>query len=276
MNIYWIVALGTLSVSLLALCAWLLWYFWIGLLPVNWKDCSKASCWDGANAQTRYMNILSPHMSEGEFKARVKWSLKRGCNCLHLFLSNKADGEYSGFSIYGYGHIAPLSRGPDSAIVKKMKKRIRYARRKGLGIVLWLMADDSTAWNRVMLANAAAYCKDLKKTGLLDYASTVVLGLELNEYATAADVDRIAQAVRRVYGGKIGTHHRSSQMTFAVFGDILFWQTSPGLNAAQVAASAAYVRNCGKPVNYFELARNPQRELSKAALAAGCFGVGNW
>jgi hypothetical protein len=276
MNIYWIIAIIITSLLLLSIGGWALWYYWLSLMPKFWKDCSKASCWDGSNAQTRMMNILSPHMSETEFKARVKWTLKRGCNCLHLFVCNKADGEYAGYSIYGGGDVTPLSRSPNSGIVSMMTKRITYARRQGLGIVLWLMADDSSAWNRALLANPAQYAYDLKKTGLLSYASTVVLGLEINEYASALSVRSLSYYISKVYGGKIGVHHTSSSTAFANYGDILFYQTNPGLNAAQIKAAAAKALATGKPVNYFELARNPQRELSQAALAAGCFGVGNW
>lgn len=276
MNIYWIIATIIASLSLLAGGGWALWYYWLSLRPKHWSKCTKASCWDGANANVRYMNILSPHMSNSEFESRIKWTLKRDCNCLHLFVCNKADGEYAGYSIYGYGDTTPFSRKQDNAIVKMMTKRVKYARRKGLGIVLWLLADDSTAWNRALLANPTQYAKDLDGTGLLAYASTVVLGLELNEYSSAAQVSALSTAIRKVYKGKIGVHHTSGSVAFANLGDILFYQTNPGLNAEQIAGSSAKALATGKPVNYFELARNPQRELSQAAISAGCFGVGNW
>lgn len=47
--------------------------YWLGIRP-SWKDCSKASCWQGQNVGTRHMNILSPHFDDGTFQARVKWA----------------------------------------------------------------------------------------------------------------------------------------------------------------------------------------------------------
>ena len=64
----------------------------------SWNECTKASCWQGQNAGTRHMNILSPKFSDAVFRDRVKWAKARGCNTLHLFLINKGDGEGSGYT----------------------------------------------------------------------------------------------------------------------------------------------------------------------------------
>jgi hypothetical protein len=241
---------------LLALLA----YYCFG--PPKWNRCTKASCWDGANAQTRHMNILSPHFSDDEFKRRVKWAEGRGCNTLHLFLINKADGEGAGYRVDN----------PDTE--RLVERRIVWARKRGMAIVLWIIADDSGAWARELFAAPMNFINAAKP--LLKHASTVVLGLEMNEYGTAHQWQSLKDCLRRVYDGKIGTHHTSGKYDFAGIGDIVFAQAEPGKSAAAVKDATKRALSLGKPVNFFELDRHPNRELAQAALNAGAFGVGNW
>ena len=228
----------------------------------DWKDCSKASCWQGSNAGTRHMNILSPAFSDATFQQRVKWAEGRGCNTLHLFLVNKGDGEGSGYTAL------------DPATAKAMDRRIRWAANRGMGIVLWCMADDSSAWAKSL--DMDALMRVCEKHGWLDIASTVVVGLETDEYWSAAQVQAHIATIRKHYRGKVGVHMTSGKTSFAPFADILFYQVNPGKSAAQIAAETKKALATGKPVNFFELDRHENRSLSEAALAAGAFGVGNW
>ena len=241
--------------------------------PAGLPSPSLASCWEGSNAQTRHMNVLSFAFTDETVEKRFDWAKKRGCNTLHLFLCNQGDGEGSGFNIYGG---TPSIGAPDQYSVARMANRIALAKQKGFSVVLWLMSDDSKGWNSVLLANPEKHADDLKRSGLLDLADAVVLGLELNEYANESQVAALAKAVRGVYAGKIGTHHTAGHADFAKHGDLLFWQTATGLDAEAVKRSVEAAKNYGKPVVAFELARNPQRELAQAALDAGAVGVGNW
>ena len=235
--------------------------YWLGVHP-SWRDCSRASCWQGRNAGTRHMNILSPFFTEAAFRERVKWAEKRGCNTLHLFLVNQRDGEGAGFSAL------------DPATAKVMDRRIRWAAKRGLGIVLWCMADDSAAWAKTL--DMDALMRVCKAKGWLDIASTVVVGLEVEEYWSLEQVRRHIAAIRRHYRGKVGIHMGSGKTAWAAEADILFYQTAPGKTPAQIAAETRDVIGLGRPVNFFELDRHENRELSEAALNAGAFGVGNW
>lgn len=230
--------------------------------PPSWKACSKASCWQGQNAGTRHMNILSPHFTDGEFKARVRWAEKRGCNCLHLFLVNQHDGEGSGFTALD----------PSTAAV--MDRRLRWAARRGLGLVLWCMADDSREWARAL--DMDALMRQCRKRGWLKLCSTVVVGLEVDEYWTSSQVAAHIATIRKHYKGKVGVHMTSGKTSYAGLADILFYQVSPGKSASQISSETKRALACGKPVNFFELDRHENRSLSEAALAAGAFGVGNW
>ena len=229
--------------------------------PPSWKACSKASCWQGSNAGTRHMNILSPHFTDGEFKARVRWAEKRGCNCLHLFLVNQHDGEGSGFTAL------------DPATADVMDRRLRWAAKRGLGLVLWCMSDDSREWARSL--DMDALMRQCRKRGWLRLCSTVVVGLEVDEYWSRAQVAAHIAAIRRHYRGKVGIHH-SHGTGWADLADILFYQCDPGKTAAQITYETRRALGCGKPVNFFELSRHEDRALAEAALSSGAFGVGNW
>lgn len=244
-----------------------------GWFRPSWDECTLATCWDGDGAERRMMNMLSPYFSDGKFKDYLEWQIGRGCNTVHLFLCNHKDGEGGGYSIYGQTMFGPLDKG----WIKLAKKRIVQCRRAGMGVVLWGMADDDIGWNDVLLQKPAQYGNDLRKTGLLKYASTFVLALEMTEEkGSAAAWILYRDAVRKGFKRSIGVHHNSYRIDFAGISDILFYQIQPGHNKEQVAAYTARALATGKPVNFFELARNPARELCEAALGAGAFGVGNW
>ena len=227
-----------------------------------WQDCSRASCWQGSNASTRHMNILSPHFADAVFQDRVKWAKARGCNTVHLFLVNQHDGEGSGYSAL------------DPATAKVMDKRIKWVRSQGMAVVLWCMADDSSAWAKSL--DMEALMKVCESHGWLGLASTIVVGLEVDEYWSSSQVAAHIATIRRHYKGKVGVHMTSGKTSYAGLADILFYQVSPGKSASQIASETKRALACGKPVNFFELDRHENRSLSEAALAAGAFGVGNW
>lgn len=246
----------------------------VGPAPA-WDACTRASCWGGTNASVRVMNALSPKMPEAVFRERVAWTKGRGANTIHLFLVNKGDGEYAGYSPWGVGK-GPSAGATDADTVKRMLERIAYCRGQGLAVVLWLQADDSADWARALASNADRCVARIAEAGLLASASTVVAGLEMDEYWNATHARAVVAAIRACYSGKVGTHHTGGKTTFASLGDILFYQVAPGRSAAQIKADTAAAKKCGKPVNFFELARGPARDLCEAALTAGAFGVGNW
>lgn len=238
-----------------------------------WDACTRASCWNGSNAQQRMMNVLSPGMSAAKYAQYRDWMLSIGCNTSHVFLSNRRDGEGAGYSIYK----GEWSWEIDPANVKLFSDRIADLRAHGLAVVVWLLADDSSAWNKEAAKNFPRYLADLEAQGLLAEASTVVAGLELDEYYQSAQVSALINAIRKVYPGKVGTHQTSGRYEFAALADICFYQVSPGKSAAQIKADAAKVcKATGKPVNFFELDRQPNRALCDAAFAGGAFAVGNW
>lgn len=243
----------------------------IAAIPA-WDACTRASCWNGSNAQQRMMNMLSPAFTDAKFAQYRDWMLSVGCNTAHVFLSNKADGE-GGYCIYGTSWTWEIN----AAFCDSFRSRIADLRAHGFAVVVWLLADDSSAWNKEAAKNFPKYLQDLKAQGLLDHASTVVAGLELDEYYQSAQVSALVNAIRRVYPGKVGTHQTSGRYEFSALADVVFYQVNPGKTAAQIKAEAQkVVKATGKPVCFFELARQPNRALCDAAFAGGAFAVGNW
>lgn len=236
---------------------------WLRLPAPSWRKCVHASCWQGSNAQTRHMNILSPKFDDATFRERVKWAEKRGCDTLHLFLVNKGDGEGAGYNALD----------PDTAAV--MDRRLKWAYKRGMRLVLWCMSDDSASWARSL--DMGALMRVCKKRGWLRMASTVVVGLEVDEYWSRQQVKAHIETIRRFYKGKVGIHH-SSGWSMIDLADILFYQTSTGKTAPQIASETrhAIASCCGKPVCFFELSRHEDRALAQAALQAGAYAVGNW
>lgn len=240
--------------------------------PRKWDECTKSSNWTGANASKRMMNILSPKFTDAAFKERVKWQKDRGCNYVNLFVTNKGDGEGAGYSPYGNKFDFII----DKNYCKIMGDRLKWLNRQGIGIVLFLMADDSNAWAKAAAKNFPQYLKDIKELGWLDYASVVCLALEANEYYNLNEMTALAAATRKYYKGKIATHHTSNNASFVALGDLLFYQIEPTDNQTIVANACKKALSYGKPVNFFESYRRENRKNCETAFKCGCYAVGNW
>lgn len=239
----------------------------------DWETCTLASLWNGNNAQQRMMNMLSPTMSDGKFKDYLNWQKQRGCDTVHLILSNELDGECAGFCIYG----SSVDWTVDKNIVNKMLDRIKKCRREGLGVVLWLMTDDSGNYNKLILSDPQRYLDDLEKLGLLKCASIICLGLELSEYVrTDSQMKALTEATRKVWKGQIATHDISNSLKFAGYGDIVFGQVSPSTSDSAMLRFASIVKSTGKPCGIIEHWRSPNRDRCQKLRAEGLPFVGNW
>lgn len=241
---------------------------------------SRSSNWTGAGAAKRMMNILSPRISDGEFKRRVKWVLDRGCDHVHLILNNAGDGpgDGAGYGMYG----AKFTWQPDKGFIKLALERMRYCRRKGLGVVVWAFTDDSGAMNREAAKNFEKAAADIHRFKLDRYASGIVCVLESKESYTVGQVHVLANALRRHCGLPAGTHENSGYLKYAGCGDFVMYQTSPGLSIDQLKGEARKVDAAvGKPWWYFELERQEARDKCAALMEFGKIlkwfrGVGNW
>ena len=246
-----------------------------GRLP-DYDALTLSSNWDGPNASVRYMNYLAPQVSQSAFEATVRDMRAKGCNSMHLFLCNYADGQPSGYSPYGKAWSGQL----DAAWVKQAERKLAYARSKRLGIALWWLADDSSPYTKRTEGEWLQLYEDVtQRTKLLAYASYTVLALEQGEHDwPVARVARQIEALRALTKKRVGTHENSGGLTYAHLGDIPHYQVDPGKSAVWIVGEAARVHALlgGRFWNFFELDRKSNRTLSEAALAGGAFAVGNW
>lgn len=239
-----------------------------------WNECTKSSNWHGDNASQRMMNIVSPKMDDKMFNERLKFIKSRGCNCVHLILCNKGDGEKSGYCIYGSSFDWSI----DKAYAAKMLERIKTLYNHGFGIVLWLTTDDSNDWNSKIISNPTRYVNDLDSLGFFQLASTVVIALEADEYwKSSSQISSMYKAVKAKYNGKVGVHQKSGEYGYMKLVDLAFVQLNPGTSTDKIKSFVKTVKSkTGKPVCMFELERSEDRSRCNAAFEAGAYAVGNW
>ena len=233
-----------------------------------WDKCRYSSNWDNGAAK-RMMNILSPKFDDKKFGDYLGWMIGKGCDHCHVLLVNGADGEGAGYDCLTNASTRELAL-----------KRVKTIRGKGLGVVGWIVTDDSDSYRKKIFSNPAKYAEGLKP--FFPYLSYVVLGLEMDEKLDGEQIPvgkwkALRDAVKNAgWGGKIGTHHTSGKSTYASLGEIVCDQLDPSCTTSQIKSSVKALRDKGYAVCGFEYSRNPDKSKSQAALDAGAFSVGNW
>lgn len=236
-----------------------------GASAKSWKDCKRSSNWNGNNASQRMMNLVSPAFSDAKAKEYLDWQTGLGCDHVHLLLVNKADGEGAGYDCLADANAKAVAL-----------KRVKEARSRGLGVVAWIVADDSDAYRKEIFKDPAKYAAALKD--YMPYLSYIVLGLEMNEgEGSAAKWQSLRDAIKAAgWTGKFATHHTSGKYTYAGLGEIVMDQRDPKCSAADVESSVKALVAKGYAINGFEYERGPNKAKAQAALNAGAFGCGNW
>ena len=234
-----------------------------------WRECRKSSNWNGSNAAKRMMNAVSPKFAETKFREYLDWQVSLGCDHAHLLLVNEADGEGSGYDcLADAGHKAVALA------------RVREIRSRSLGVVAWVVADDSNGYRQKIFADPKKYAKSL--ADFFPYISYIVIGLEMDEKLGDEQIPigkwkSLRDAVRDAgWTGPFATHHTSGKYTYASLGEIVCDQLDPSCTASQIKSSVRSLRNKGFNVVGFEYSRGPDRAKAQAALDAGAFGCGNW
>ncbi len=230
-----------------------------------WRHCRLSSHWAGSNASKRMRNLLSPKCSAAKVKEYLDWQQERGCDHVHLLMVNQADGEGA-----GYDCIA------DDSSRSLALTRVREIRSRGLGVVAWIVADDSDSYRSRIFGDPARYAQALAE--FFPYLSYICLGLEMDEgEGSASKWKSLRDAVRAAgWTGPIATHHTSGKSTHAGLGSIIMDQLDTKCTASEIKSSVKNLRSRGLDVCGFEYSRDPDRARAQAALDAGAFGCGNW
>lgn len=235
------------------------------LSPAPLDKCVHASLW-AKDASQRMMNILSPRMPDSVFEERVAWMEQRGCDWVALFLANQGDGEYAGY------------KGWSSSDAPVMLRRIQALRKRGFGIVPFVVADDSPDTVRELLADPVGKVAAMKTAGLFDLASAVCVGLEMDENDNSSGWKALAKALSDALPGlPLATHHASTSCKYRDLGSIVMIQLHPDkASESSIRSEIAKVKGWGKRPWVFEIARKEARALCQSALANGAEAVGNW
>lgn len=230
-----------------------------------WRECKYSSNWDGNNAAKRMMNLVSPKFSDSKVKEYLDWLQSVGCDHCHLLLVNEGDGEGA-----GYDALA------DASTRKTALKRVQQIRARGMGVVAWIVADDSNSYRKKIFTDPAKYAEGLKE--YMPYLSYICLGLEMNEgEGSSAKWKSLRDAIKAAgWEGKFATHHTSGKSTYASLGSIVMDQLDPDCSTSEISHSVTALRAKGYEVCGFEYSRGPDKSKAQAALDAGAFSCGNW
>jgi len=231
------------------------------------------------NAATRMMNILSPNLPRDSFKAQVDRCKANGDNFLYLYLMDEKDGGWTPFSFYVGNKIGTVV---DKDKLSEMIWRAEYARKKKLGIVFWLRADDSPNFNKTPVDLQKKYQKDAVES-FDKYASAYIVGLEADEYMNAATAEMYAAHLKGLTKRHIGVHQTTGKCDFALQPSIgsIWYQFGFGKSAGQIQSETALVKvkMCGKPVFAAEYHKSSDsaeaKALGDAAMRGGASGTGN-
>ncbi len=230
-----------------------------------WNKCRYSSNWNGTNASKRHMNMVSPKMSDKQFGEYLAWIVANGCDHVHLLMVNQADGECAGYDTL-----------TDSKSRQVALDRVVTIRAKGLGVVAWVVADDSNDYRKRIFADPKKYADGLSY--FFPYLSYICLGLEMDEgEGSSAKWKSLRDAIKAAgWNGKFATHHTSGKATHAGLGSIVCDQLDPSCSTADISKSVKALRYKGYEVCGFEYSRGPDKSRSQAALDAGAFSCGNW
>jgi len=239
---------------------------------VDTRGKALASCWRGAGAAQRMMNILSPHMANSVANEYINWMAGRGCNTAHVILCNEGDGEYAGYCPYG----TAWTGNANPPTIMSMLARMSKIKAAGMNIVVWIFADDGPTFNRKTDAEYVKLFNTCATVGFFARSEHISLGIEVNEYFSKSRVQGLADNLRR-FGKPIAIHQTSDRTDYASAADIFYFQMNPGASASKVeSAVRSAASKVGKPLVAFELARTENRGLCEAAFRGGAIGVGNW
>jgi len=254
------------------------------------------------------MNILSPHLDNGTFEHFVRRQKDDGANFVYLYTMNEKDGGWTPYSPYVGNNIGQQL---DDNIVEMYEERMKHIRGEGMGIIIWLRADDSPHFNRASTGDSVdpklSIMSDVPNLGnggirfnatatprqeqyqrdmvdLFDkYASAYFVGLELDEYYGSGDVNHYANQLQGLTDKPILSHQKPGKDDFGTLPtiDAIGYQYGFGKSEAYVESQTAkvIVRMGGKPVyavEYHKSSDDPTaKALGDAAMRGGAAGTGN-
>ena len=208
------------------------------------------------------LSYLSQNVDDA-WRARMENSLlANGDTHIYLYSQNEADDV---------GNISPH---PD------WEQRLDHLNRRGLRPIMWLMADDSPSLAALPLSTHKAHNAEMVRR-LDSKVDGYVIGLEVDEYWTAAQTNELIQDLKQHTKKPIGVHLTpATPLEYATHADVLYLQTGFGLTQEQFREKVrATLSATSKPVIVSEYALQSDtayaRALGDIACEMGAVGTGN-
>jgi hypothetical protein len=187
--------------------------------------------------------------------------LANGDTHIYLYSQNTANDV---------GNISPQ---PD------WEARLNHLNNRGLRPVLWLMADDSPSLAALPLSTHKAHNAEMVRR-LDGQVDGYVIGLEVDEYWSAAQVREMVADLKTKTNKPVGVHLTPGvKPGYFDNADIIYLQTGFNLNEAQFRARVKEGLATGKPVIVAEYHMDSSSTVAKRygdiACEMGAAGTGN-
>ena len=208
------------------------------------------------------LSYLSNNVDDAWRKRMEDSLLANGDSHIYLYSQNEADDV---------GGVSPK---PD------WESRINHLNSRGLRPVMWLMADDSPSLAALPLSKHKSHNAEIVRR----FDSSVdgyVIGLEVDEYWTAAQTNEMILDLKKRTNKPIGVHLTpSTPLAYVTHADVLYLQTGFGLSQEQFTEKVkAILSVTSKPVIVSEYHLNSSsleaRALGDIACQLGAMGTGN-
>ena len=184
----------------------------------------------------------------------------------------------------GDTHIYVYSRsegdGPRVFPQSDWEEKLDHLNRRGLKPVMWLMADDSPSLVALSMEQHYAHNKEMVRR-FDSKVDAYVIGLEVDEYWSVAQVNSLISELRKHTTKPIGVHLTpSTPIQYVENADVLYLQTGFGLSQEQFKEKVkATLSVSSKPVIVSEYHMNSAsaeaKQLGDIACSLGAIGTGN-
>jgi hypothetical protein len=207
------------------------------------------------------LSYLSTNVDDA-WRRRVENALiNQGDTHIYIYSQNGDDG---------IGNVLPQS---------DWELRLDHLNSRGLRPVMWLMADDSPNLASKPLSYHKSHNSEMVSR-FDDKVDGYVIGLEVDEYWSAAQVREMVTDLKTKTNKPVGVHLSPGiKLAYLENADIIYLQTGFNLNESQFRAKVTEALSLGKPVIVSEYHMDSSSTVAKRygdiACEMGAVGTGN-
>ena len=225
-----------------------------------------------ADGRTLYSHLY-PSYSAGD-RAAVRQALQdRGYSHIYVYTVYEGDPAYGAGKLFnGYGSVSGF------------RQALQELGDDGLAPGLWLAPDDAPRFHRNS-AEALPATWDRFIPMVDDVVSSYVMGLEMDEYWTRSEQERLGRHLDSLTASPIFVHYTAGEWEGAKSSwvDGLVYQYGFGMSEQEIGARTEQLVSRLHPLGKtfiageyaYRVPESEARRLGAAALRAGADGVGN-